>query len=127
MEKNENYSLGLLYLIYLLINSDTEISEKELNYLSRIRETEGISKDVFTHFHKSIIGKSESEIYHNGINYINDCTHDFKLRAFIRLYQMAQADGIMHVKEVRLLLYAVKMTHVDINAVIAIANQEILV
>ena len=122
MKNKENYFLGLLHLIYLLISSDTEISEKELEYLGYIKDAEGIPHALFASFNTSIIGKKEKEIYQNGIDLINDCPDDFKLRAFVKLYQMAQSDGILHVREVRLLLYAVKLTDIDINAVITKAN-----
>jgi hypothetical protein len=121
MKNNESYHHGLLNLIYLLIGSDKEISEKELGYLEYIKMTEGIPDHVFGAFNRSIIGKKEKEIYQNGIDLINSCPHDLKLRAFVKLYNMAQSDGVMHVKEVRLLLYAVKLTDVDINSVISLA------
>ena len=126
MKNKEKYDLGLLHLIYLLISSDTEISEKELAYLEYIKRKEGMPDDVFLTFNQSIIGKKEKEIYQNGIDMINECSNEFKLRAFVTLYRMAQSDGIMHVKEVRLLLYAVRLTDVDINVVIARAKEELV-
>jgi hypothetical protein len=68
--------------------------------------------------------KTEKEVYQIGIDSINACSEDEKLRAFVKMYQMAMADGVIHVKEVRLLLYAVKITNVDINRVVKIAEQQ---
>jgi len=47
--------------------------------------------------------------------------------AFVKLYQMAMVDGVIHVKEVRLLLYAVKITNVDINTVVEVAEASVAI
>lgn len=40
-----NYKLGLLNLMYLLINSDGDISEKELSFLDEIKNREEIDEE----------------------------------------------------------------------------------
>ena len=124
MKHSSSYVSGLLALTTVLINSDGEISEKELEYVEKIRLSEGISKPLFDAFRESISGKTERKVYQIGIDSINACDDQEKLRAFVKMYQMAMADGIIHVKEVRLLLYAVKITHVDINTVVRLAEQQ---
>lgn len=124
MKTSISYSTGLLALTTVLISSDGEISEKELEYVEKIRLSESISKGFFDSFRESIMGKTEREVYQIGIDAINASTDDEKLRAFVKMYQMAMADGVIHVKEVRLLLYAVKITNVDINTVIKLAEQQ---
>jgi len=123
MKNLSAYSTGLLALTAVLINSDGEISEKELDYVQKIRESEGIPDALFYSIRESIMGKTEREVYQTGISSLNACTEPEKLRAFVKMYQMALADGVIHVKEVRLLLYAVKITHVDINTVVRLAEQ----
>ena len=118
------YSTGLLALATVLINSDGEISEKELGYIQKIRESEGIPDALFNTIRESILGKTEREVYQIGISSINACSDQEKLKAFVRMYQMAMVDGVIHVKEVRLLLYAVKITQVDINTVVKLAEQQ---
>lgn len=125
MKNDVAYSTGLLALTSVLINSDGEISEKELDYLMKIRESEGIPEALFNTIRKSILGKSEKEVYQIGIDSLNACSEPEKIRAFVKMYQLAMADGVIHVKEVRLLLYAVKITHVDINAVVKMAEQTV--
>jgi uncharacterized tellurite resistance protein B-like protein len=127
MKNMRAYSTGLLALTSVLISSDGEISEKELHYLKRIRESEGIPDTLFNTISESILGKAEREVYQIGIDSINACTEVEKVRAFVKIYQLAMADGVIHVKEVRLLLYAVKITHVDINTVVKMAEQSIAV
>ena len=123
MKNQKAYSTGLLALISVLINSDGEISEKEVNYAHKIRESEGIPDDLFNEIRETILGKSEKEVYQIGIDALNACPEVDKVGAFVRMYQMAMADGVIHVKEVRLLLYAVKITHVDINDVMRLASE----
>lgn len=126
MKNLVSYSTGLLALTTVLINSDGEISEKELDYVQKIRESEGIPDSLFNQVRNTILGKSEREVYQIGIDSLNDCSEDLKTRAFVKMYQMAMIDGIIHVKEVRLLLYAVKTTQVNINTVIRLAEQQAL-
>jgi hypothetical protein len=117
MKNRTDSAIGMLCLIYVLISSDGEISPEELNYLSRIKETEGISERLFGLFESSISGKTGREIYQIGIESILRCSMEEKLLAFVRLYQMAHADGIIHVREIRFLLYAVKLADVDLDVI----------
>lgn len=66
-------------------------------------------------------------MYQIGIDSINRCNEAEKLRVFVKMYQMALADGVIHVKEVRLLLYAVKITNVDINTVVRMAEASVAI
>ena len=118
----QNYKLGLLNLLYLLINSDDEISDTELNYLEEVRDHEHIDDELFQAFRTSLNNKAEQDIFQDGIDLINQCSHQLKMRAFIILYRTAQADGSVHPKEVRLLLYSSKLSKMDIAEVISIAS-----
>jgi hypothetical protein len=124
MEIIEHYHKGLLFVTYLLINSDKEISDNELYYLHKMRVEEGISDGVFAEHFKSLLGKDEREIYQIGIDSINLCPDELKLKIFSRLYQMALSDKVLRVKEVRFILYAIKITQVDINTVIKMADKK---
>jgi hypothetical protein len=124
MKTHKNYEQALLHLTYLLIWSDSEISATELNYLQDIKQSEGISEASFDHFNDSVIGKTGREIYQYGIKMINECPLEFKIKAFVRLFQLANADGVFHVKEVRLLLYAAKLADLDFANVMDEVNKE---
>jgi hypothetical protein len=124
MKNSSSYFSGLLALTTVLINSDGEISEKELDYAQKIRESEGIPEALFHAIRDTILGKTEREVYQIGIESINVCAPHEKLKVFVKMYQLAMADGVIHVKEVRLLLYAVKMTQVDINTVVRMAEEQ---
>jgi hypothetical protein len=113
----EKFQQGLLYVAYLLIHSDQEISDNELVYLHKMRVEEGMTDSEFAEHFKSIIGKSDREIYQIGIEALNTCPDEYKIRAFVRLYQMALADKVLRAREVRFILYAIKLANVDIDAV----------
>jgi len=40
------------------------------------------------------------------------------LKAFVTLYKISEIDGRVHVKEVRLLLYSIKMTGIEFDDVV---------
>lgn len=122
MAKNRNYNLGLLYMVHLLISSDGEISETERNALAIMKQKESIGEDVFAEFNSQIAAKKEREIYQLGIDCLNHCSEQEKLEAFGHLYHLSEVDGNVHVKEVRLLLYSIKMTGIEFNDVVEYAK-----
>jgi len=121
----KDYHLGLLYMIHLLISSDGEVSRDEEHAWDVIKKKEGISEDIFTNFRKGLEGKKEREIYQAGIDALNLCTEEQKLDAFSHLYHLSEADGKVHVKEVRLLLYSIRMTGIEFNDVVEHAKKSV--
>ena len=119
---NKNYQLGLLYLVHLLMSADGIVDENETKELHRIKTKEGIPDSVFNEFDKAILEKKGRDIYQTGIEYMNLCTDEEKLRAFVILYKMSEVDGRVHVKEVRLLLYCIKVTGIEFDDVVAKAS-----
>ena len=122
MAKNRNYHLGLLYMVHLLISSDGEVSEVEKKALTLIKGKEQISEDLFNEFDQNLRTKKEREIYQLGIDHLNQCTEEEKLEAFAQLYNLSEVDGNVHVKEVRLLLYSIRMTGIEFNDVVDFAK-----
>jgi uncharacterized tellurite resistance protein B-like protein len=120
---NQNYQLGLLYLIHLLMSADGIVDENETAALETVKTKEGISDALFNQFKKDILEKRGREIYQSGIHHINQCTDEEKLRVFVFLYKMSEVDGRIHVKEVRLLLYCIKVSGIEFDDVIAHAAQ----
>lgn len=119
---NKNYQLGLLYLVHLLMSADGVIDENETQALNTLKIKEGISETTFEEFKKAITEKKGRDIYQAGIDYINQCTDEEKLKAFVILYKMSEVDGRVHVKEVRLLLYCIKVTGIEFDDVVAKAT-----
>ena len=123
MTPNKSYQTGLLYLVHLLICSDGAVDEIEMNALKKVREKENIPDSVFDEFKNAIVTKKERDIYLEGIDMINQCSEEEKINAFVHLYKMSEADGRVHVKEVRLLLYSIKMAGIEFDDVVARAIQ----
>jgi uncharacterized tellurite resistance protein B-like protein len=119
----DNFHLGLLYMVHLLIGSDGKVSDVEKESLTKIKSAEGISDQIFERFNEAINKNSEREIYQEGIECLNKCTDQQKLRAFVHLYKLSEADGNVHVKEVRLLLYSIKLTGIEFNDVVEMAKK----
>lgn len=118
---NKNYQLGLLYLVHLLVSADGVVDENETTQLIKIKNTEKIPDDVFEQFRKDIVTKKERDVYQEGIDYVGKCSDEEKLRAFVNLYKMSEADGRVHVKEVRLMLYSIKMVGIEFDDVVRAA------
>lgn len=118
MESIDNYHKGLLFVTYLLINSDKEISDNEMYYLHKMRVEEGMSDKMFAEHFKSLIGKSEEEIYQIGIDSLNHCPYKYKVRAISKLYNMALTDKVLRTREIRFILYAIKLSHLEVDSVI---------
>ncbi len=124
MAANKNYQLGLLHLVHLLISADGVIDEKERNAIFKIKTKENIPDSVFSEFEGEIATKKEREIYQQGIALVNECTDEEKLKAFVHLYRLSEVDGNVHVKEVRLLLYSIKMAGIEFNDVVEAAAKQ---
>ena len=115
---NKNYQLGLLYLVHLLVSADGVVDEKELAALEKIKSREKIPEAIFSQFKTDITVKKERDIYQAGLEYLSQCTSEERLQAFAILYKMSEVDGRVHVKEVRLLLYSIKMTGIEFDDVV---------
>jgi hypothetical protein len=83
-----------------------------------MRVEEGMSDDVFTDHFKSLIGKSGKEIYQIGIESLNHCPIDYKIKALNRLYHMAITDKVLNQKEVRIIFYSIGFSPLEIEAAI---------
>lgn len=119
---NKNYHLGLLYLVHLLMSADGIVDENETKELHRIKTREGVPDSTFAEFNKAISEKKGRDIYQTGIEYMNLCSDEEKMRAFVILYKMSEVDGRVHVKEVRLLLYCIKVSGIEFDDVVAKAS-----
>ena len=122
MNTNKNYQLGLLSLVHLLMNADGVIDDNEKQALVRLKLSEQIPDDVFDEFTDGVKLKKQRAIYEQGIHLINQCNDQEKLKAFVHLYKMTEVDGHIHVKEVRLLLYSIKMVNIEFSDVVELAN-----
>ena len=119
---NDNYHQSLLHLTHLLIGADGNIDRTEVNALKKIRQVEKIPDEIFKKFQQLVKGKSEKEIYQTGMDLINKCSREEKLRTFATLYKLSEVDGNVHVKEIRLLLYAIELAGIEFDDVVQAAG-----
>ncbi|MDL5045836.1 TerB family tellurite resistance protein [Oscillatoria amoena NRMC-F 0135] len=113
-----SYQLGILNLTHLLVSADGIVDDQEKQALARLRKLEKIEDDVFETFTQTVSSMKERDIYKEGIDSINACTDEEKLRALALLYKMSEVDGRVHAKEVRLLLYSIKLTGIEFDDVV---------
>jgi uncharacterized tellurite resistance protein B-like protein len=117
-----NYQLGLLSLVHLLISADGVIDQRERDALDSIIQEEDIQNDVLSEFQKRVETLKHQSLYNDGINLLCQCSEEERLCALVHLYRMAEADNFIHFKEIGLLLYAMKMTHINFEDVMLGAN-----
>jgi len=115
---NRDYQLGLLCLTHLLVSADGVVDKVEVDALEIIRTKEKISDSLYNEFLEISSTKKEREIYQIGIDLINRCSDAEKLNVFVTLYKLSEVDGRVHVKEIRLLLFSIKLTGIEFNDVV---------
>lgn len=116
------YHLALLSLSHLLIAADGEVHPDEKGAFEKMRKREKISSETFQQFETIIAQKKERDLYNHSIGLISQCTEDEKLRIFAMLYKLSEVDGRVHVKEIRLLLYSIKLLSIEFTDVVSKAN-----
>jgi hypothetical protein len=121
-QQNLNYQLGLLHFAHLLVAADNFIDEREIKAMRDLQLEEQIPEPVYHEFEKTVTPKSEREVFQQGVTFLNQCTEQEKLCALVHLYRMAEVDNLVHVKEVRLLLYSLKATKVEFEDVVLAAR-----
>lgn len=119
---NLNYQLGLLHLVHLLVTVDGHIDDRERAAISALRREENMSEKLCLDFEKKVETMKEQEIYSAGINLLSTCSDEERLAAFVHLYKLAEADSSISNKEVRFLLYGLKINNVSFEDVVLSAN-----
>jgi uncharacterized tellurite resistance protein B-like protein len=118
MLANSNYQLGLLHFVHLLVNVDGRIDDREREAILAIKTEEKIPDSVFNDFQKKVTSSTEQAIYSQGVEYLVACTEEERLAAFVHLYKLAEADTSISNKEVRFLLYGLKVTNISFEDVV---------
>lgn len=118
----KTYHLGLLHLAHILINADGQIDEREMVIIRKIKEEEKIDDLVFLEFSRGIAQKKQPEIYARGVDLLNRCTEEEKICAFVYLFQLAEADTSISMREIKMLMLALKATGIDFNDVAMTMN-----
>ena len=114
---------ALLYLIHLLVYSDGEYDEAEKDAVLRICQKEGISNSDYQQFHLNTLELSERDIFERGVTQVEACSEEDKIAVFVWLYKLSEADGLVHAKEVRFLLYSLRRASLDLDDIKAAADK----
>ncbi len=104
------------------MSADRLIDEKEMAALQKIRHYSKVDDETFREFECTVNESKEHDIYQIGIDLINQCSDKEKTEAFVILYKMSEVDGRVHVKEIRLLLYSIKMAGIEFDDVVNLAK-----
>ncbi|HEU5292704.1 MAG TPA: hypothetical protein VFU05_18775 [Cyclobacteriaceae bacterium] len=121
-KQNMDFQLGLLHFVHLLVTVDGHIDDRERQTIQSIKREESISGKLFQFFMDSVNTKSEREVFAEGIDRLNRCNEEERLCAFVHLYQLAQADEHLDVKEIKLLLYSLDQTKIEFDDVVLAAQ-----
>jgi uncharacterized tellurite resistance protein B-like protein len=113
----DNRQQALLYLTYLLVYSDGEFDKQERHAVKYICQQEGISESDYKEFLESCHESSERALFEKGVDLVEKCSYDDKIGVFVWLYKLSEADGTVHAKEVRFLLYSLRRASVDFDKV----------
>ena len=118
----DNRQQALLYLTYLLVYSDGEFDARERHAIKYICEQEGISESDYQDFLERCHENTERALFENGVDLVEKCSYDDKIGIFVWLYKLSEADGTVHAKEVRFLLYSLRRASVDFDKVKEVAE-----
>lgn len=119
MENTRHYHLSLLYFAHILINVDEVIDSYELKGVQTIVDYENIPIDLYQEYKDNAKHLSEQTIYEIAVDAIRICSHRQKLNTFAWLYRLSQADGNIHDKEIRFLLYSIKYAGIALEDAIS--------
>lgn len=115
---NLSFQLGLLHFVHLLVTVDGHIDDRERKAIAAICKEENIADSIVLDFQTM----KEQEIYTRGVEYLNQCSEEERLTAFVHLYKLAEADTSISNKEVRFLLYGLKVTNISFEDVVLSAG-----
>ena len=118
MLTDNHYHNSILLLSFLITNADGVLDDHELHAIGKICGHEKINDKTLIDFVKGIPSLSEREVYEKGIEEITNCSDEEKIRVFAWLHRISEADGDVHVKEVRFLLYSVKKAGIEFEDVL---------
>ncbi len=122
MQHTDNFKLGLLHFVHLLVTVDGHIDDRERAAILEIKEEEQIPDKMFHDFEAKSSTANEQQIYFDGNELLSACTDDERLAAFVHLYKLAEADSSISNKEVRFLLYGLKATKLTFEDVVLSAG-----
>ena len=121
MLTENHYHNSILLLLYLIVNVDGVLDIEEKVGIQKICEYENLPQNKLLDFVAKIHNYSEKEIFNLGMEEISHCTDEEKIKVFAWLHRISEADGYVHVKEIRFLMYSIKRAGMEFDHVIKAA------
>ena len=118
MLTENHFHNSILLLSYLITNADGILDDSELEAIGKICKYEKIEDAALINFVNGIPSLTEREVYEKGLEEITICSNEEKIRVFAWLHRISEADGNVHVKEVRFLLYSIKKAGIEFEDVL---------
>ena len=118
MFTDNHYQNSTLLFSYLIVSVDGIVDDREMAAIRKICEQENISSEDLLTFLTEISTQPERQIFNLGHEEISHCTDEEKTNVFGWLHRLSEADGDMHVKEVRFLLYSIKRAGIEFEDVV---------
>ncbi len=120
MEDNQK---SLLYLSYVVMNTDGVIQNQEYTLLKKIIEFEQVSKDSLAEFNKDIKKKSLEELRKIGLGGLMNASRRDQIKTLAWIYKMIYADDDVNIKEAQFLMYTIKPTDISYSELKKIAEK----
>lgn len=118
MLSENHYQNSILLLSFLLMNADGVLEDSETEAIGQICEHENIQRDTWSKFLNDVKGYTERQVYEMGIDEVSLLPDADKIKVFAWLHRISEADGNVHVKEVRFLLYSIKKAGIEFKDVL---------
>lgn len=120
MEDNQK---SLLYLSYVVMNTDGVIQNQEYTLLKKIIEFEQVSKDSLAEFNKDIKKKSLEELRKIGLGGLMNASRRDQIKTLAWIYKMIYADDDVNIKEAQFLMYTIKPTDISYSELKKVAEK----
>lgn len=118
MLSENHYQNSILLLSFLLMNADGVLEDSETEAIGQICKHENIQRDTWGKFLNDVKGYTERQVYEMGIDEVSLLPDADKIKVFAWLHRISEADGNVHVKEVRFLLYSIKKAGIEFKEVL---------
>ena len=122
MFSEDHYQNSILLLSFLLMNADGVLEDSETHAIRSICKHENIHEDAWSRFLKEVRGYTEKQVYDQGIAEVSLLEDAEKTKVFAWLHRISEADGNVHVKEVRFLLYSIRKAGIEFEDVLKVSK-----
>ena len=123
MSSKHLFQQGLLYLAHSASSVDGVNHISEQQAIKRIIEHEKIPENLHLEVDRTVKIDPEKEIYKKGMTCFLQIPKEERLRGLAWLYKLIEADGMVHIKEARWMLYVISSTEVDLDEILDYAEE----